>query len=155
MACCRHLVILQAVNMFVGESYRHAHFLHNFLYNMGYRIFCYDIVCLYWKWAEKVGKKMKVFSSLTKNMTAFLARFHAIAHVWHCYVSISIIDFIKYCALLIFFSISTQILYVGHWKKGVGATVGEEQEQVNASMSLYGNKTKHMTPESKIQVNVI
>ena len=88
-------------------------------------------------------------------MKAFLARFHAIAHVWHCYVSISIIDFIKYCALLIFFSISTQILYVCHWKKGVGATVGEEQEQVNASMSLYGNKTKHMTPESKIQVNVI
>ncbi len=86
MACCRHLIILQAVNMFVGESYRHAHYLHNFLYNAGYRIFCYDIVCLYWKWAEKVGKKIKRFSSLTKKMVAFLARFHAIAHVWHCYV---------------------------------------------------------------------
>lgn len=87
MACCRHLIILQAVNMFVGETYRHAHYLHNFLYKNGYRIFCYDIVCLYWKWAEKVGEKLKVFSSLTKKMTAFLARFHAIAHVWHCYVS--------------------------------------------------------------------
>ncbi|EFX68964.1 hypothetical protein DAPPUDRAFT_259252 [Daphnia pulex] len=44
--------------------------------------------------------------------------------------------------------VSTQIkiLWVGHWIDGVGATVGEEQEQVNASMSLYGNRTKHMTP---------
>jgi len=38
---------------------------------------------------------------------------------------------------------------VGHWIKGVGATVGEELEQVNASMSLYGNRTKHMTRGSK------
>ena len=155
MACCRHLVILQAVNMFVGESYRHAHFLQNFCIIWVIESSVMILYASIGNGQKKLVKKMKGFSSLTKNMTAFLARFHAIAHVWHCYVSISIIDFIKYCALLIFFSISTQILYVGHWKKGVGATVGEEQEQVNASMSLYGNKTKHMTPESKIQVNVI
>ncbi|EFX63057.1 hypothetical protein DAPPUDRAFT_269147 [Daphnia pulex] len=41
------------------------------------------------------------------------------------------------------------ILWVGHWIDGVGATVGEEQEQVNASMSLYGNRTKHMTPGNR------
>ena len=95
MACCRHLIILQAVNMFVGETYRHAHFLHNFLFNAGYRIFCYDIVCLYWKWAEKVGKVMSKYRHLTEKMTAFLSRFHAIAHVWHCYVSI-VIKFIHF-----------------------------------------------------------
>jgi len=33
--------------------------------------------------------------------------------------------------------------------EGVGATVGEEQEQVNASLALYRNKTVHMTEESK------
>jgi hypothetical protein len=99
MACCRHLIILQAVNMFVGETYLHVHYLHNLLYNLGYKIFCYDIVCLYWKWAKKVGAKMFEnrkrdpkknainFRFLTEKMTPFLARFHAIAHVWHCYVS--------------------------------------------------------------------
>jgi hypothetical protein len=99
MACCRHLIILQAVYIFVGETYRHGHYLHNFLYNLGYKIFFYGIVCLYWKWAKKVGAKMFEnrkrdpkknainFRFLTEKMTPFLARFHAIAHVWHCYVS--------------------------------------------------------------------
>ena len=39
--------------------------------------------------------------------------------------------------------------WVGHYLEGVGATVGEEQEQVNASLALYRNKTVHMTEESK------
>jgi len=43
-----------------------------------------------------------------------------------------------------------QIWHVGHYKEGLGGTVGEEREQVNADFSLYGNKTKHVTSsESK------
>ena len=37
---------------------------------------------------------------------------------------------------------------IGHARKGVGATIGEEMEQVNATISRYGNKVKHMTKES-------
>ncbi|XP_045026506.1 uncharacterized protein LOC123470365 isoform X2 [Daphnia magna] len=59
-------------------------------------------------------------------MTAFLPRWHGIAHVWHCFIR-----------------------NVGHYQEGVGATVGEEMEQVNGSISLYGNKTKHMTEKNR------
>lgn len=45
-----------------------------------------------------------------------------------------------------------QIRNVGHYQEGVGATVGEEMEQVNGSISLYGNKTKHMTEKSMVQI---
>lgn len=84
-------MVLLAVNMFVGETYRHAHFLHEKLYKKGYRVLCYDIVGLYWKWAPKIGTISEDFKNrfahLTNDMAAFLPRWHGIAHVWHCFVS--------------------------------------------------------------------
>ena len=121
LATCRHLIILGAIDLDVGESYRHAHFMHRLLFQKGYTIFSYDIVCLYWKWAVKVGSKIPEYRDLTEKMTPFLARFHALAHVWYCYM-----------------------LWAGHWKSGVGALTGEEPEQVNAFMSPYGPVTMHM-----------
>jgi hypothetical protein len=52
---CRHLVVLLAANIFCGESYCHVHFLHNELYKLGYTVFFYDVFCLYWNWAKKIG----------------------------------------------------------------------------------------------------
>ena len=126
LATCRHLIILGAIDLHVGESYRHAHFMHHWLYELGYRIFSYDILCLYWKWAEKVGISMPQYKHLTDEMIPFLARFHALAHVWYCYM-----------------------LWAGHWKTGVGALVGEEPEQVNAFMTPYSSVTMHMGSGSK------
>ena len=80
-------MILSCVNIFVGEAYKFAHYLHNQLFEKGYQVFCYDIVCMYWTWAEKIGKKFPEFDPLTKKMMPFLPRWHGIAHVWHCYVS--------------------------------------------------------------------
>ena len=121
IATCRHLVILGAIDLHVGESYRHAHFLHRLVFQSGYMILSYDIVCLYWKWAQKVGHLMPQNRILTEKMIPFLARFHAWAHEWHCYMQ-----------------------WVGHFKPGVGALVGEEPEQVNAFMTPYGPVTCHM-----------
>jgi len=36
-----------------------------------------------------------------------------------------------------------QAEFNGHWRKGPGATMGEEMEQCFATMSRYGNSIKH------------
>jgi hypothetical protein len=41
---------------------------------------------------------------------------------------------------------------IGYAREGVGETIGEEMEQVNATVSRYGNKVKHMTEESNFHV---
>ena len=84
-------MILYCVNIYVGEAYRFAHFLHNKLFHLGYKVFCYDIVCMYWPWAQKIGARFPQFKHLTEKMLAFLPRWHAIAHVWHCFVSFLLI----------------------------------------------------------------
>jgi hypothetical protein len=40
---------------------------------------------------------------------------------------------------------------IGHAREGVGATIGEEMEQGNGTVSRYGNKVKHMTEESNFR----
>ena len=48
-----------------------------------------------------------------------------------------------------------QILNAGHWQANVGATVGEENEQVNAQITPYSSTTQHMTPESILFLNLV
>lgn len=95
MLCCRHGCVLRAVNMFKGETYRHIHYLHKFAFEKNCKFLCYDVVCQYWLWARKVGDtlghKYEDFKSMTTLMFPFLSRMHAIAHVWYCYVSISLV----------------------------------------------------------------
>ena len=86
MACCRHNIVLCGVNIYVGETYRHIHFLMCYLYELGVQFFCYDVVCQFWPWAQKVGEKMPDFRKIAQNMKPFLSRMHALAHVWYCYV---------------------------------------------------------------------
>jgi len=90
IVCCRHGIILGAADMFQGETFRHAHFLHYKLHQLGCLFLCYDVVCKYWLWAEKVEKNPKLkakFAGMTTKMHAFLSRMHAVAHIWYCYVS--------------------------------------------------------------------
>lgn len=86
MACCRHNIILRAVNLYVGETYRHIHYIMNYLNQIGVKFFCYDVVCQFWPWAQKVGEEIPHFKEITNNMKPFLSRMHAFAHVWYCYV---------------------------------------------------------------------
>ncbi|KAK4030640.1 hypothetical protein OUZ56_023913 [Daphnia magna] len=79
MLCCSHGVVLRAVNMLKGETYRHVHYLHKHEHEMGYKKLAYDI------------------------------------------------------------------LWVSHWQEGAAATLGEEMEQVNSTMSRHGGRSRHMT----------
>lgn len=39
-------------------------------------------------------------------------------------------------------------MWFGHWRKGAAATLGEEHEQVFATVSKYGTVIRHMTKAS-------
>lgn len=90
IATCRHHIIPRAVNMFVGETYRHAHYLQHFFYKKGVTFFCYDVICQYWPWAVKLASHFHDFPDfveMIEKMIPFLSRMHAMIHVWYCYVS--------------------------------------------------------------------
>ena len=88
VACCRHGVVLCACNMHKGETYRHIHFIHKLLHQMNCKFLCYDVICQYWHWAQKVGQQLPEFAKMTEDMKPLLPRLHAYAHVWYCLVSI-------------------------------------------------------------------
>lgn len=105
MASCRHGLILAACNMFTGENFRYIHFMHKQAYLKNVKFLCYDVVCRYWPFAERIGKKIPEFCDLTKKMNAFLSEMHGKTHKRECQV----FDFIKfiehyYVAQLSFFS---------------------------------------------------
>ncbi|KAK4028202.1 hypothetical protein OUZ56_017466 [Daphnia magna] len=68
-----------------------------------------------------VGEAFPEYQSMAQ-MKVFLPRMHAKAHNWPC-----------------------QVLYSPHWVFKMGATMGEEHEQVFSKMARYGNSTKHMS----------
>ena len=76
---CRHSLAQWAVNMFQGELYGYANFIHqkktipasvNYLWE--------DIVCKYWNWAGKAGGLENC------DMKPALSVMHAKAHSWTC-----------------------------------------------------------------------
>ncbi|XP_045023318.1 uncharacterized protein LOC123467411 isoform X3 [Daphnia magna] len=121
MRTCRHGIVDKAVNMHQGETFRHTHFIHVDLPEKKCSFLCGDVMCRYWKWAQKVALLFPEFQPMIKDMKPFLGRMHAKVHVWYC-----------------------QILWVGHWMLDAALTLGEEQEQVFSKMSRYGSVTKHM-----------
>ncbi|XP_045026109.1 uncharacterized protein LOC123470196 isoform X1 [Daphnia magna] len=134
---CRHGSTIKVANMYKGETYRLVAFLHMVVLQMGCYFFCYDVVCKYWPFAQKLSKLAKegVFSSklncvlrnLTKKMRPFLSTFHGKAHQWAC-----------------------QVLWSGHLRDHAAATLGEEQEQTFAKMSRYCSSTKRMSKAHRI-----
>lgn len=105
IACCRHGVILCAADMFQGETYRHAHFIHQKLFKMGCLFLCYDVICKYWPWAKKVEANPKLsglFQGMTTEMRAFLSRMHAVAHIWYCFVSLKNLFIARKHTLILF-----------------------------------------------------
>lgn len=82
IAGCRHCVAQFAVNMNQGELYGYAHYIltKKFL-NKPLIFFWQDIMCKFWKWAEKSDID---FSSY--QIKPALSVMHAKAHNWTCQV---------------------------------------------------------------------
>ena len=86
---CRHGLAQWAVNMFQGELFGYANYIHlKKMIPSGVKYFWEDIVCKYWKWARKAG------GLDGSNMKPALSVMHAKAHNWTCQV------FLKVCRLL-------------------------------------------------------
>ena len=78
---CRHSIGQHAVNMFRGELYGYALFLHkNYLAPRNVKFFFSDVVCKYWPWAQKVAP------GLTEDMKPALSIMHAKGHSPACQV---------------------------------------------------------------------
>ncbi|XP_044163520.1 uncharacterized protein LOC114951222 isoform X3 [Acropora millepora] len=121
IAGCRHGLAQWAVNMFQGELFGYANYIHlKKMIPSGVKYFWEDIVCKYWKWARKAG------GLDGSNMKPALSVMHAKAHNWTC-----------------------QVIWGGRWQVGSACSTGEEVEQINSHMSRCGNTTKYMLPENR------
>ena len=90
IACCRHRIILKAVNMLTAENFRHTSFLHNHLAKLKMKYICGDVMCKYKFFGRKVSRLRKAngkrrFPNMMKSKD-FLSRMHAKAHTWYCQV---------------------------------------------------------------------
>ena len=96
VSSCKHCIVSYAINMFKGESFTHAAYMHNEAMKCNAENFCYDVVCRYWKWMkEKVSKQFPEYRNLTRKMNGFLPIMHSKTHHWPCQVRITL-QFYKY-----------------------------------------------------------
>ncbi|PFX13516.1 hypothetical protein AWC38_SpisGene22393 [Stylophora pistillata] len=81
IAGCRHGLAQWAVNIFQGELYVYANFIHKKkMIPAGVKYLWEDIVCKYWKWAGKAGGLENC------DMKPALSVMQAKAHSWRCQV---------------------------------------------------------------------
>ncbi|XP_022808975.1 uncharacterized protein LOC111345948 [Stylophora pistillata] len=79
IAGCRHGLAQWAVNIFQGELYVYANFIHKKkMIPAGVKYLWEDIVCKYWKWAGKAGGLENC------DMKPALSVMQAKAHSWRC-----------------------------------------------------------------------
>jgi len=87
VAGCQHVIALKAVNMFAGEQYGYALFLHKALSSqLNIKFLSQDIICKYWPWLERVTDKLPEFKDLL-SMSKALSVMHAKAHSLDCQVN--------------------------------------------------------------------
>ncbi|XP_065919720.1 uncharacterized protein [Dysidea avara] len=115
---CRHAIAQKAVNMFRGEIYGYAHYLHTKVFaprNVSY--FWEDIVCKYWPWARN---KEHLFPG-SMDMIPCLSVMHGKAHSWPC-----------------------GIIWGGRWQDGAAGGSGEDMEQLFSNLSRWAFSTKNV-----------
>jgi hypothetical protein len=86
---CRHGWVWRALNLFMGETYRHVLYLHEYAKEKNVRFFCYDVVCQYWIFLLKVTQTEELrerFEGLITLTIDFLSRWHGKTHAWFCQV---------------------------------------------------------------------
>ena len=95
MCGCRHGLAQWAVNMYQGELYGYANYIHvKKMIPAGVTYFWEDIVCKYWKWAKKAG------GVEGSGMKPALSVIHAKAHNWTCQVHCRFIARLQFCLLV-------------------------------------------------------
>ncbi|XP_028409273.1 uncharacterized protein LOC114531868 [Dendronephthya gigantea] len=120
VACCRHSIAQAAVNMFRGEIYGYAHYLHTqYLLPRHVKFLWQDVICLYWPWAVS-NTPRRLLKAL--DMAPALSVMHGKSHSWNC-----------------------QFTWGGRWQDGAANGTGEEAEQVNSYISRLGSTTKRMS----------
>ena len=73
-----------AVNMFRGEIYGYAHYLHTqYLLPKQVRFIWQDVICLYWPWALS-NTPSRFIGALAINPA--LSVMHGKSHSWNCQV---------------------------------------------------------------------
>jgi len=89
IAGCRHGIAQWAVNMYRGEIFGYPHFLQEKrMQPANVQYFWEDVVCKYWKWAERGG-------ILVGNMKPALSVMHGKAHSWSCQVCYCVVRIFK------------------------------------------------------------
>lgn len=85
VAGCRHSIGQAALNMFRGEIYGYAHYLHmNFLYPNNVKFMWEDVICKYWPWAQRISSPS--CSTALSSITPALSIMHGKSHSWSCQV---------------------------------------------------------------------
>ncbi|XP_065060557.1 uncharacterized protein LOC135687817 [Rhopilema esculentum] len=127
VAGCRHVIALKAVNMFAGEQYGYALYLHKELMsNFNIQFFWQDIMGKYWPWLEKVSTRTPELSHLLSMSTA-LSVMHAKAHSLDC-----------------------QIVWEGLYQEKAALSTGESMEQFFSCLAKCGLTTKNMNAAARI-----
>jgi len=127
VAGCRHVVALKAVNMFAGEQYGYALYLHRALSSKWNMQFVWqDIMCKYWPWLERLCEKMPELSQLLSNRKA-LSVMHAKGHSLDC-----------------------QIVWGGLYQEEAALSTGESMEQFFSYLAKCGLTTKNMSAAARI-----
>lgn len=105
---CRHGLAQWAVNMFQGELFGYANYIHlKKMIPAGVNFFWEDVVCKYWKWAKKAG------GLNGSSMKPALSVMHAKAHNWTCQV-IKFTHVISQCVFIIVNCELYIFYYAGH-----------------------------------------
>ena len=86
VSCCRHGLVLGAIDMTQGETFSHVHFMHRLCNEAQSYYFCYDVFCQYKKFAARVGNAFQQFKAMSEEMDGYLPRMHAKAHHFSCQV---------------------------------------------------------------------
>ena len=86
MSSCRHGVIFKALDMHEGENYRLVLWMLQISHKLGYKVFCYDVVCNFVRFLRNLVVKAPEFKYLLDEVTPFLSRMHGKTHEWVCQV---------------------------------------------------------------------
>eukprot|EP00795_Rhopilema_esculentum_P016199 gene16199-7570_t len=127
VAGCRHVLALKGVNMFAGEQYGYALFLHQLLFGeVRMRFIWQDIMCKYWPWLEKVASKFPDKSALLDTNKA-LSVMHSKAHSLEC-----------------------QLVWGGFYQDEAALSTGESMEQFFSYFAKCGLRTKSMNASARV-----
>ena len=92
MSCCRHNILMKALNMNRGEIFAYPLLLQLYMQQVQEHTFvAQDTACTFRPWLEKLALKRPDDQAIQNllQQKPFLSVMHAYAHSWYCQVIIS------------------------------------------------------------------